>query len=60
MSQSATWYHLHVTTIRARETVTCLCPNAQPDHLCVHVRFLREYGSEMFPDDSIFPSESDS
>ncbi len=45
------WYHLQRTSIMDDSGTACLCPMGKINIICVHIRFLRDYGDQRFPFD---------
>ncbi|KAJ6477493.1 hypothetical protein DFH09DRAFT_951952 [Mycena vulgaris] len=52
----ATWYHVQRSTIGLNAVYVCTCPASNADGVhCVHEHLLKEYGLELFPEDSVLP-----
>ncbi|KAF8057790.1 hypothetical protein FPV67DRAFT_1429432 [Lyophyllum atratum] len=45
------WYHLERTKIGTKTVVGCYCKRSRRDGVCVHQRFVENYGEEEFPGD---------
>jgi hypothetical protein len=53
-----TWYHIQRSKIGIKSVYVCTCPASNADGIfCVHEYLLKEFGSELFPEDSVLPGE---
>ncbi|KAJ7849341.1 hypothetical protein B0H13DRAFT_2285060 [Mycena leptocephala] len=51
-----TWYHIQRSKIGVKSVYVCTCPASNADGIfCVHEYLLKEFGSELFPEDSVLP-----
>ncbi|KAJ7229018.1 hypothetical protein GGX14DRAFT_346881 [Mycena pura] len=56
-TSKSTWHHLQRSTIGEAAVIVCRCPLAKPYKSCIHVRFLKEFGEELFPTDIPFTTD---